>query len=695
MRRHAPFALRRPLRVESLEPRLALATLYVATSGSDAADGSAAHPWQSLQHAADVVNPGDTVIVHAGNYRGFYLDRDGTAAARIIFQADPGVTITQPNATTPDGINVEGADYITIDGFHVVGMPRTGIRAVTDHDVILRNNDLDQNGYWGILTGFSDDILIENNVASRSVNQHGIYVGNSGDRPTIRNNVIWGNNGCGIHMNGDASMGGDGIISGALVEGNVIYDNGLGGGSGINCDGVQNSIFRNNLIYDEHASGMSLYRIDGGGSATGNLIVNNTILVAADGRWALNIQDASTGNTVRNNILYNNGSYRGSVSISTDSLAGFSSDYNVVMNRFTTDDGDSVQSLAQWQAATGQDLHSLVATPAQLFVNSAANDYHLSAASPAVDAGTSQFAPGVDFEGTLRPAGNGFDIGADELGSVTPPPPDNAPTDITLSASSVRENSAAGTVVGTFAAVDSDAGDASTFTLVDSAGGRFAISGNKLVVAGGATINYQQAASYSVTVRATDRGGLTFDKTFTINVQNANEVTGFDVQHGSMQRSYIRYVDLIFESSDGLAQLIAEGRVHLTRYSLSGTNGVNVSLTGKLTAVGNRITADFGANGIGGNRKTSAGDGYYRLTVDTDRNGSYETGRSFYRLLGDANGDHMVNNTDLSIVKSNQGRRGTNLNADVNGDGVVNSTDTSLVRIQIGKRLASGLHLDD
>src|SRR5262245_64545397 len=100
MRSHRSNARRRWLRVELLEPRLALATLYVATTGSDAADGSAAHPWQTLQHAADVVNPGDTVVVHAGNYQGFYLDRDGTAAARITFKADPGVTINQRNATT-------------------------------------------------------------------------------------------------------------------------------------------------------------------------------------------------------------------------------------------------------------------------------------------------------------------------------------------------------------------------------------------------------------------------------------------------------------------------------------------------------------------------------------------------------------------------------------------------------------------
>jgi len=61
---------------------------------------------------------------------------------------------------------------------------------------------------------------------SRSQAEHGIYVGNSGDRPVIRRNVVWGNNANGIHMNGDLSQGGDGIISGAIVEGNIIHDNG-------------------------------------------------------------------------------------------------------------------------------------------------------------------------------------------------------------------------------------------------------------------------------------------------------------------------------------------------------------------------------------------------------------------------------------------------------------------------------------
>ena len=77
-------------------------------------------------------------------------------------------------------------------------------------------------------------------------------------------------------MNGDLSQGGDGVISGAVVEGNVIYDNGRAGGSGINGDGVQSSRIANNLLYDNHASGISLYRIDGGAAARGTTSSSTT-----------------------------------------------------------------------------------------------------------------------------------------------------------------------------------------------------------------------------------------------------------------------------------------------------------------------------------------------------------------------------------------------------------------------------------
>lgn len=393
-------------------------TYWVAPppQGSDANPGTSQAPWATLQHAADQVVAGDTVLVASGDYAGFQLSTSGTEGAPITFRSADGEAprITADNPSTPDGLNLEGASWIVIEGFEVDGRSRAGIRAVLCEHVTIRGNSCDSNGTWGIFTGFCDDLLIEENATSRSGDEHGIYVSNSGDRPVIRNNLIWGNHANGIHMNGDASMGGDGLISDALVENNIIWDNGEGGGSGINMDGVQYSLVRNNLIFTTQASGISLYRIDGAEGSNNNRVLNNTVLVASDGRWALNIQDSSTGNVVRNNVFWSEHGYRGAMSVCAGCLTGFSSDHNAVEDRFTLDDGDSVMSLAEWRTATGQDVDSFVATPSELFESVAGNDYHLKEGSSAVDAGETRADVEADLENTPRPLGAGHDIGAFE-----------------------------------------------------------------------------------------------------------------------------------------------------------------------------------------------------------------------------------------------------------------------------------------
>jgi parallel beta-helix repeat protein len=403
---------------------LQAATYYVSNSGNDANSGlSEIAAFVTLQHASDIVTPGDSVVVLPGTYVGFYHTTSGTAAERIIFSAQPGVLINVPNDITDDGINLEGASYITIEGFTVNDMPRTGIRTVENEYVIIKNNSMDHCGVWGILTGFSEHITIENNLCSNSVDEHGIYFSNSADNPVIRGNICWGNNACGIHMNGDVSLGGDGIISNALVENNICFNNGLGGGSSINCDGVQNSTFRNNVIYNAHASGIALFRIDGGGPSKNNVVVNNTILQADNGRWGILITNGSTNNIVFNNIIYSYHSFRGSISIEPASMAGFHSNYNIVTERMSIDDGDSNMSLSDWQNETAQDSNSIIAEPEDMFLDVASDDYHLSTTSAGIDFGVNTYysitAPTTDNEGNLRPAGLSCDAGAYEFGSVT------------------------------------------------------------------------------------------------------------------------------------------------------------------------------------------------------------------------------------------------------------------------------------
>ena len=399
------------------------ATFHVATTGLDSNPGTEAAPWRTLQHGVDNVAPGDEIVVHAGTHSGARIESSGTVGAYITLRAATGeaVILDVPAAghkhdsileiETWEGPGIVA--YWVIDGFEITGAGRSGIDLRLTHHIVVRDNRVHGSGLTGIFTAFSDDLLIEANE-SYANGEHGVYTSNSGDRPAIRDNLLHGNFAAGIHMNADVSQGGDGVISGALVERNVIFGNGVGGGSGINMDGVSSSIVRNNLIYDEHASGISLFQQDGAVCSSDNLVANNTVVVAADGRWALNMPDAGcTGNQVFNNVFYTAHSWRGAIAIASPTPTGFASDYNAVMDRMSTDGGDSRITLAEWQTL-GHGAHSFIATPDQLFVDPAGGDFHLSPGGPAIDAGTALADVTQDIEGLPRPQGNAWDIGAYE-----------------------------------------------------------------------------------------------------------------------------------------------------------------------------------------------------------------------------------------------------------------------------------------
>ncbi|HEY1337356.1 MAG TPA: right-handed parallel beta-helix repeat-containing protein [Bryobacteraceae bacterium] len=407
-------------------PAASAATYYVAVTGNDAASGSSSAPWKTLQHAVERIGPGDVILVRAGTYAGARIENSGLSGLPKTLKADAGahVLLNVPGARNRHSsiVEVENFDatvrYWVVDGFEISGSPRYGVDVRVTEYITVQNCTVHNSALTGIFTAFSNHPLIQNNV-SYSNGEHGVYHSNSGDYPVIRGNQIHHNHAAGIHMNGDASMGGDGIISSATVEKNVIWENGTGGGSGINCDGVDSSIFRNNLLYSNHASGISLYAIDAAHGSSNNLVYNNTIVMAADGRWAINIPKSSgrkspVGNSIVNNILYTSHTVRGSVLIYSTAVAGFHSDYNVVVNRMS-DDGDTTISLASWRKQTAQDLHSIISDPASLFVDPAHNNYRLKAGSPAVNAGTLLWgAVFDDIAGTARPQGGLNDIGCYE-----------------------------------------------------------------------------------------------------------------------------------------------------------------------------------------------------------------------------------------------------------------------------------------
>jgi len=106
------------------------------------------------------------------------------------------------------------------------------------------------------------------------------------------------------------------------------------------------------------------------------------------------------------------------------------------------------------------------------------------------------------------------------------------PSGITLSgavanAKSIAENNAIGAVIGTLSAIDPDTGDTPTLS-IQSGADKFEIVGNQLRAK--VAFDYETATSHSVTVRATDAGGLTRDETFVISVINEEADDPVDAQ---------------------------------------------------------------------------------------------------------------------------------------------------------------------
>lgn len=452
-RNAAGAALRRqarkgtPFGLEPLELRALLSTYYVATNGNDANAGTAAAPFKRIQIGVSHLKAGDTLNIEAGTYSegvsigwdstGTYGNLNGTASAPITIQADPSVApgsviISGQNNKTHDGIDLEpGNSWLVIKGITVNNntgtITRDGIHVSGSDNVSVLNCTVTGVVRFGIFCSFTTNFLVQGNSVSNTVgtgssdNGHGIYISNSDVNPTIRSNLIFNNATQGLHLNGDISQGGTGMIQGALIEGNIIRNNGA---NGINGDGVTSSRIQNNIIYGNGKHGIVLYQIDAAAGSTGNVIVNNTIVQPNSSGAAIQLVSGSANNTVYNNVLI--GGSLGSFNISNDSKPGFVSDYNAVVDHFENDDTGATYTLSSWRTAMAQDAHSFVSNATALFVNPGSNDYHLKSGSPAINAGTSmsKLPPATDFDGNARPQGGAYDVGAYEFGAAadtTPP----------------------------------------------------------------------------------------------------------------------------------------------------------------------------------------------------------------------------------------------------------------------------------
>ena len=343
--------------------------------------------------------------------------------------------------------------------------------------IIVRNNTAHDNASIGI--SGANRTLITGNIAFGQVatDAVGIVAVSSYMSTEANNNIVY-NNDIGLRassFNGTNQLVtqnrayhnnvGIRALGASRVDSNQVYSNATGI-SGDSFYGFQ-GLITNNLIYANTNQGVFIER----SFNPGGRIVNNTVYQPVGD--AIRIDNTSQGMSVQNNILDVDSGH--DIYVTANSQGAFISDYNLLYHGADPNahvgfwSGQDRHLLADWQAATTQDAHSLAADP--LFVDIDGSDnvlgfastgptggtdggrddnFHLRGGSPAIDRADAVAAPVTDREGNARvddpgtpnsgtPTSSFVDLGAFEFqGSTldTTPP--------TLVASSIVVRGSAG-----------------------------------------------------------------------------------------------------------------------------------------------------------------------------------------------------------------------------------------------------------
>jgi len=438
-------------------------TYHVAPGGDDSGPGTESDPWETIQHAAETLVAGDTVLIHEGTYHEWVrVTTSGDPGAPIVYSAAPDET------PVIDGTGVSLIDWtglfevshrsnIEVRGLRAQHSSRYGIFVDRSSDILVFGNSTYDTVHSGIAIWSSERVDVLGNdveLACNDGSQECITIGGTSDFTVGQNHV---------HHSGPGTNGGEGIdVKGGSSNGLVFLNHvhhieRLG----IYVDSWDSHQFDievfSNLVHECNANGYALSAEAGGllenirvynNVAWGNesvgmtvaawgmpdrahpmqdlFIINNTFVDNGGTDWGGGIlveNDEAENVVIRNNIVGQNSSFQIRLDEDVPSTA-------VVVDHNLTDG---------FRGVTGEILGSDAVEGDPLFVDPAGRDYHLLEESPAVDAGSSVQAPDFDFDYVARPYGPAHDIGAyewnvpadDEAEAVeeVPEPADDASTD--------------------------------------------------------------------------------------------------------------------------------------------------------------------------------------------------------------------------------------------------------------------------
>ena len=133
------------------------------------------------------------------------------------------------------------------------------------------------------------------------------------------------------------------------------------------------------------------------------------------------------------------------------------------------------------------------------------------------------YTPNADVSGVDKfdyKVDNGLETGSAQV-RVNINPVNDPPTGLSLSESSIKENAAAGTLVGKLKVEDADPDDKFKFGIAKDNRADFSLDGSNLLTK--RPFDYEEEKSFTVAVQVTDSGGEKIVDNVTVTVENENE----------------------------------------------------------------------------------------------------------------------------------------------------------------------------
>lgn len=354
------------------------ATYYVSPDGSDSNSGTMGSPFQTIQKAANIVNPGDTVIVRDGVYTDtdkdgniVFLTRGGTSGNWVVFRAEHkwGAVLDGQNHSTLTGWPVQNSGYIRIENFEFRNLKGGNLHAGEGaHDIYFYGNKVHDSGR----------VQVPCNAPSVAGQGCGGYVATTAYNITFDSNIFY--------------------RLGRLPGGCPSYD--YNQDHGLYLRGSYTNVV-NNIFYEIRA-GWGI-QLSPGSNAI--FVINNTFSGSNPGRdGQIALWGGQSNVLIENNIFY----YPSAAPIRNSDCKG---DSGIQINNNLTTAGDMVSGVSSCLSLarniTGKDPR---------FIDPANNNFHLLAGSPAIDAAF-PVAPSRDAENIPRPQGTVHDLGAYEYTS--------------------------------------------------------------------------------------------------------------------------------------------------------------------------------------------------------------------------------------------------------------------------------------